>query len=259
MAEGKKFYAIAAGYSTGVFYDTWDRVRALVEGCSGARYKGFKTEEQAVKYLADHGVVITPTYRSTPLFTDKEIEDLTKGEDKVIPIGVTVRKPRTSYKPSTSSSKPSKKEIANYPQIYSDGSYDKATGFYGYSTIVLIDGEEPYIRYGKGKAGEDNGWQVNGEVAGAMFGIEYLLRKGYTKMTINYDLINIERWGNGQWKANKSYSKRYRSYVERKRAEGAEIHYHKVKSHSGDKYNEWADFYAKKGLGITKHDNLDAM
>lgn len=261
MAEGKKFYAVAVGTDTGLFYDTWDNVRAKVDGYSGARYKGFKNEEEATKYLTEHGVAVNPTCKSMPLFTDKEISELTKGEDKVTPFDFTVResKSKTPHKPRIISSEPSKSTLATYPQVYSDGSYDKTTGFYGYSTIVLIDGQEPYIRYGKGKAGKDNGWQVNGEVAGAVFGIDYLLRKGYTKMVVNYDLINIERWGNAEWKANKSYSKRYRDYIYDKREEGAKIYFNKVKAHSGNKYNEWADYYAKKGLGITKYDNLDAM
>ena len=257
----KKYYAIAVGTDTGLFYDTWDNVRAKVDGYSGARYKGFKNEEEAIEYLANHGVIVNPTYKTMPLFTDKEIEALTKDEDKIIPSGITVRKPKTktSHKPFKSLSKPSKDILSSYPQVYSDGSYDKRTGFYGYSAIVLIEGQEPYIRYGKGKAVADNGWQVNGEVAGVVFGVDYVLKQGFKEVVVNYDLINIERWGNNQWKANKSYSKRYRDYIYDKREEGAKIYFNKVKAHSGNKYNEWADFYAKKGLGITKYDNLDAM
>lgn len=150
--------------------------------------------------------------------------------------------------------------LEEYPHIYSDGSYDKKTDHYGYATIIIFpDGRDPYIRYGKGTHGVDNGWQVNGEVAGVMLGLQALADAGYKHMVVNYDLKNIELWANGVWQAKKTYSIRYREYVSKLRSQGIEILFEKVKSHSGDKYNEWADYYAKKGLGITKHDNLDAM
>jgi ribonuclease HI len=47
-----KFYAVAAGRTTGIF-TSWPEARAQVEGFPGAVYKSFKTREQALAFLAD--------------------------------------------------------------------------------------------------------------------------------------------------------------------------------------------------------------
>lgn len=49
MAENK-FYAVKRGSSTGVFR-TWEECKASVAGYSGAEYKSFKTEQEALAYL----------------------------------------------------------------------------------------------------------------------------------------------------------------------------------------------------------------
>ncbi|MDT8378287.1 MAG: ribonuclease HI [Desulfotignum sp.] len=47
-----KFYAVAAGRTTGIF-TSWPEARAQVDGFPGAVYKSFKTREQALDFLAD--------------------------------------------------------------------------------------------------------------------------------------------------------------------------------------------------------------
>ncbi len=46
----KKFYAVKKGKVTGVF-KTWEECKASVDGCSGAEYKSFTTEEAAEAYM----------------------------------------------------------------------------------------------------------------------------------------------------------------------------------------------------------------
>lgn len=46
----KKVYAVKKGKKTGIFY-SWDEVKELISGFSGAEYKGFKTEKEAEDYL----------------------------------------------------------------------------------------------------------------------------------------------------------------------------------------------------------------
>lgn len=46
-----KYYAVAKGREVGIFYDNWNNVKKLIDGFSGARYKGFKTEQQAQQWL----------------------------------------------------------------------------------------------------------------------------------------------------------------------------------------------------------------
>lgn len=53
----KKYYAVAAGRTTGIFTD-WPSAEKQVKGCAGAKFKSFPTEEQAKKWLDD------PVYES---------------------------------------------------------------------------------------------------------------------------------------------------------------------------------------------------
>ena len=46
----KKVYAVKKGKKTGIFY-SWDEVKELISGFSGAEHKGFKTEKEAEAYL----------------------------------------------------------------------------------------------------------------------------------------------------------------------------------------------------------------
>ena len=46
----KKFYAVKEGRQTGIFY-TWDECQNAVKGYSGAVFKGFSSEEEAIAFL----------------------------------------------------------------------------------------------------------------------------------------------------------------------------------------------------------------
>ncbi len=46
----KKYYAVKKGRETGIF-ESWDKCRALVQGFSGAVFKGFDTLEEAELFL----------------------------------------------------------------------------------------------------------------------------------------------------------------------------------------------------------------
>lgn len=46
----KNYYAVKNGYHTGIF-ETWEECRKMVDGYSGAEYKGFANIEDAKKYL----------------------------------------------------------------------------------------------------------------------------------------------------------------------------------------------------------------
>lgn len=53
----KKFYAVKKGHSTGVF-DSWDECKTAVEGFSGAEYKSFESEDEAMAYIEDVDIVM---------------------------------------------------------------------------------------------------------------------------------------------------------------------------------------------------------
>lgn len=55
MAKNKqpKFYAIREGRQAGIIVGTWDECKRLVDGYPGAKYKSFRSEKEAQKYLDD--------------------------------------------------------------------------------------------------------------------------------------------------------------------------------------------------------------
>lgn len=56
MGKRKKpqFYAVAKGRKPGI-YHTWDECKFQVVGFSGAKYKGFPSEQEAKSYITEHG------------------------------------------------------------------------------------------------------------------------------------------------------------------------------------------------------------
>lgn len=61
-----KFYAVKKGLQTGIF-NTWDECRNLVNGYPGAKYKSFKTLEEAQEYL---GIPIETKKDTVDIITD---------------------------------------------------------------------------------------------------------------------------------------------------------------------------------------------
>jgi ribonuclease HI len=47
----KKYYAVRKGKKTGIF-TSWAECKTCIDGFSGAEYKGFATEDEAIKYMA---------------------------------------------------------------------------------------------------------------------------------------------------------------------------------------------------------------
>lgn len=54
----KRFYAIKAGYQTGIF-NSWEECKELVTGYPNAKYKGFSTMKEAQDYMNDAQSICT--------------------------------------------------------------------------------------------------------------------------------------------------------------------------------------------------------
>lgn len=51
MAKKSKFYGVARGAEGAKIYDTWEQCELNVKGFKGARYKSFKTKEEAMQWI----------------------------------------------------------------------------------------------------------------------------------------------------------------------------------------------------------------
>lgn len=134
---------------------------------------------------------------------------------------------------------------------YVDGSYKKDTLEYGYG-VVLILKDDIIELFGKGEDPEvAKSRNVTGELFGSIRAISEAIKLKKKKITVFYDYQGISSWANGEWKCNLPLTIGYRDKIKEFRKE-IEILFVKVKAHSNDKYNDLADYLAKKSLGIEK-------
>ena len=135
------------------------------------------------------------------------------------------------------------------PKAYIDGSFDSKTNAYSFGGVLIIDGKEyPYKK--KFEPDEYSSLRnVAGEIQGAGFIIAYAVKKGIKELHIFYDYLGIEKWLTHEWKANSKIAMDYQLLAERVK-DRIKVYFHKVKSHTNNHYNDYADKLAKEALGL---------
>lgn len=134
----------------------------------------------------------------------------------------------------------------NY-EIYVDGSH--INGATGYGAVIIKNGLVVEELYGPVDSIEvANTRQVAGELIAVKEALKWCIKHSINEVSIYFDYFGIEKWATGQWKTNQPLTKEYARFV---RDCPIKIHWHKVNSHSGDRWNDRADELAKKGAGST--------
>ncbi|MBE5958851.1 MAG: RNase H [Lachnospiraceae bacterium] len=219
-----KYYAVKVGNTTGIF-DNWEECKASVNGFPGALYKSFTNISEAYNYMG---------------WEMKQMSLFDLEEDNVSPTGSTAITLKEEGMPYSDN----KHAIA-----YVDGSFNSATGVFGYGVVMFYDGEEIHLS-GMGDDEELAAMRnVAGEIAGSMEAIRFSLEKGCHEVIIYHDYEGIAKWPLGLWKTNKKGTKDYKAYYDKSK-NSIKILFEKVKGHSGDKYNDLADALAKKACGV---------
>lgn len=134
---------------------------------------------------------------------------------------------------------------------YVDGSYDQSTKRFSYGMIILENGEEKTFNKSFSDPSLAGMRNVAGEIMGARAAIEYAIKNNKKGLVIRYDYDGIANWPLGKWSANKEATKSYVKFV-REAVQKVQITFEKIKAHSGDKYNDYADKLAKQALGLVK-------
>jgi ribonuclease HI len=209
-----KYYSVYKG-KTGVpkILRSWDECKDEVKGVKGAIYKSFKTEKEAIEFLAlnSEGKVTLKVKENNEEALDLENMGLV---------------------------------------IYVDGSFSLEKSNYSYGLIAINNGKIIHEDCG---AGEDEDAislrNVSGEVLGSLKAVEFTIENGFEEVTIVYDYQGIESWALGTWKRNKVLTQNYHNVMQ-ENMKKIKIRFLKVKGHSGDTYNDRVDKLAKKALGI---------
>jgi ribonuclease HI len=140
-------------------------------------------------------------------------------------------------------------------EIYVDGSY--INGATGYGAVILESGKVVDELSGPVDSFEVNGTrQVAGELVAVKEALNWCLARSVREVSIYFDYLGVEKWATGQWKTNQPLTKEYARFVAES---GVKIHWHKVASHTGDRWNDRADALAKQGAGAGFNKQADTQ
>ncbi|WNF89787.1 viroplasmin family protein [Vagococcus fluvialis] len=132
-------------------------------------------------------------------------------------------------------------------QLYVDGSWNDRKSQYGWGFVLVVDEKSISSGFGKGNNSKYlKQQQIGGEVVAVLQGLDRAVYKGCKHAEIVYDYLGIEMWATGEWQAKSDIASAYVHYLKEYNNE-IDISFKKVKSHSGNKFNDQADRLAKKG------------
>ena len=224
----KKYYAVQVGRIPGI-YGTWDECKAQTEGVSGAKYKSFPSLEEAERYMRGANNDNLDAEGTTALSKD----DLNSQVEKAV-------------------AALAENEII----AFVDGSYDVTQEKSAFGAIIFSHGGNRDILYKAftKQLGEEfiSLRNVAAELEAVKESINWAIQYDKSKISIYYDYEGIEKWADGQWKANKAITKEYVRFIQEKRA-CLQIEFIKVPAHSGVQFNEEVDAIAKNALLAKGH------
>ena len=141
-------------------------------------------------------------------------------------------------------------------EVYVDGSFNQETKLYGAGVVVLENG---VLSVQNGFEGSDPLFVKHRNVAGEVYATQIALAYCKQQMELNktpasemdvtvyHDYAGIECWPAGRWRAQNTMTIQYKQFVT---GLPFKVKFSKVKAHTGNTYNEMADQWAKRSIGL---------
>jgi ribonuclease H-related protein len=129
-------------------------------------------------------------------------------------------------------------------EIDVDGSYRE--GITSYGAVIRKDGKKISELSGIVEASLVKGsHQIAGEIKAVTESVKWCLENKVKEVTVYYDYKGLEKWANGKWKTKKAVSQDYSEFMNNN---NLKIHWVKIQSHTGKKWNEYADKLAADAI-----------
>jgi ribonuclease HI len=206
----KKFYAVAAGRSCGIFTD-WPTAEAQVKGHPGAKYKSFASEGEARAWLDD------PVYRSRP-----------------------------PERPDAHEKQPQPQRAAGEMVVYTDGGCIDNPGPGGYG-VVIDDGCERREMSGGFRLTTNNRMEMTAAIV-ALEELRTCRQPLHLYSDSSYLVNGIEKGWAGKWRRNgwrKADGQAVMNIDLWQRLlqllDDRQVVFHWVKGHAGNEWNERCD------------------
>lgn len=140
---------------------------------------------------------------------------------------------------------------------YVDGSFNEESNEFSYGAVIFYEGEQLQFTEKFNDPELVSMRNVAGEIKGSEKAMAFAIEQGAKALSIHYDYEGIAKWCTGEWKATKPGTISYKKYYDEIQ-KNVMIRFVKVKSHSGNEYNDLADKLAKEAfVKIENEDTSD--
>lgn len=143
---------------------------------------------------------------------------------------------------------------------YVDGSFNEGSSEFSYGAVIFYQGEQTHFAEKFSDPDLVSMRNVAGEIKGSERAMAFAVENEAKSLTIYHDYEGISKWCTCEWQAKKTGTIAYKRYFESIKND-VNVKFIKVKSHSGDEFNDLADKLAKEAFvqAETKENSVNSI